>query len=98
MSPSPPGRTRSHLLNLYGSLATEVLAPAAVDPSLLEPLRPDGPDLVAQVLYARTHEWAVSADDVLRRRTTAWVRGESAEARRLVDDLLGARADSIARR
>jgi glycerol-3-phosphate dehydrogenase len=93
-----PPATRSHLLNLYGSLATEVLAPAASDTSLLEPLRPDGPDLVAQALYARTHEWAVSADDVLRRRTTAWVRGESAEARRLVDDLLGARADSIARR
>src|SRR5207237_3611408 len=32
------GRTRAHLLHLYGSLATEVLAPAAGDPSLLEPL------------------------------------------------------------
>ena len=84
-----PPATRSHLLNLYGSLAPEVLAPAADDPSLLEPLRPDRPDLLAQVLYARRREWAVSADDVLRRRTTAWVRGESPEARRKTDELLG---------
>jgi glycerol-3-phosphate dehydrogenase len=84
-----PPPTRSHLLHLYGSLAPEVLAPAAEDPSLLEPLRPDGPDLAAQALYARTHEWAVSADDVLRRRTTAWVRGESAQARERVTQLLG---------
>jgi glycerol-3-phosphate dehydrogenase len=84
-----PPPTRSHLLHLYGSLAPEVLAPAAEDPSLLEPLRPDGPDLAAQALYARTHEWAVSADDVLRRRTTAWLRGESAQARERVTQLLG---------
>jgi glycerol-3-phosphate dehydrogenase len=83
--------TRSHLLDLYGSTASEVLAPAADDPSLLEPLRPDGPDLVAQAHYARTHEWAVRADDVLRRRTTAWLRGESADARRVVEELLGDR-------
>jgi glycerol-3-phosphate dehydrogenase len=90
-----PPATRSHLLRLYGSFAPEVLAPAADDPSLLEPLRPDRPDLAAQALYARTHEWAVSADDVLRRRTTAWVRGESPEARRTTERMLGAAADSI---
>ena len=67
---------RSHLLHLYGSLAPEVLAPAADDPSLLEPLRPGGPDLAAQALYARTHEWAVTDEDVLRRRTTVWLRGD----------------------
>jgi glycerol-3-phosphate dehydrogenase len=91
-----PPPTRGHLLELYGSLAREVLAPAADDPSLLEPMRPDGADLVAQALYARTHEWAVCADDVLRRRTTAWLRGESPEARRLVDEMLGVPVDSVA--
>jgi glycerol-3-phosphate dehydrogenase len=91
-----PPATRGHLLDLYGSLAREVIAPAVDEPSLLEPLRPDGPDIVAQALYARTHEWAVSADDVLRRRTTVWLRGESPEARRLVDELLGPPVDSIA--
>jgi glycerol-3-phosphate dehydrogenase len=66
--------TRAHLLHLYGSLATEVLAPAVEDPSLLEPLVPGRPDLRAQALYARTHEWARTDDDVLRRRTTAWLQ------------------------
>lgn len=73
-------RTRSHLLHLYGSLAPEVLHPAAEDPSLLEPIADDRPDLKAQELYARTHEWAVTDDDVVRRRTTAWLSAPSARA------------------
>ncbi|HZO63213.1 MAG TPA: glycerol-3-phosphate dehydrogenase/oxidase [Gaiellaceae bacterium] len=93
---APP--VRGHLLNLYGTLAAEVLAPAVDDPSLLDPLRPDGPDLAAQALYATTHEWAVTADDVLRRRTTAWLRGESARARSTTARMLGSTADSIAGR
>jgi glycerol-3-phosphate dehydrogenase len=84
-----PPAIRGHLLSLYGSLAPEVLAPAADDPSLLEPLRPDGPDLAAQALYARTHEWARTPEDVLRRRTTTWTRGESEQARERVMELLG---------
>jgi len=68
-------RTRAHLLHLYGSLAPEVLAPAVEDPSLLEPLVPGRPDLRAQELYARTQEWARTEEDVLRRRTTAWLAG-----------------------
>jgi glycerol-3-phosphate dehydrogenase len=67
--------TRAHLLHLYGSLVGEVLAPAVDDPSLLEPLAPGRPDLRAQDLYARTHEWAVADEDVVRRRTTAWLAG-----------------------
>jgi len=50
-----------------------MLAPAEADPSLLEPLVPGRPDLRAQELYARTHEWARTDKDVLRRRTTAWL-------------------------
>jgi len=71
-------RTRSHLLHLYGSLAPEVLGPAAEDPSLLEPIARDRPDLRAQELYARTQEWAVTSEDVVRRRTTVWLSGSSA--------------------
>ncbi|MBA3381508.1 MAG: glycerol-3-phosphate dehydrogenase/oxidase [Actinobacteria bacterium] len=67
--------TRAHLLHLYGSLAPDVLAPVADDPSLLERMHPRGPDIAAQVLYARTHEWARTAEDVLRRRTTCFYRG-----------------------
>jgi glycerol-3-phosphate dehydrogenase len=66
---------RSHLAHLYGNLAEEVLAPAADDPSLLERLHPEAPDVAAQVVYAREREWACTADDVLRRRTTLAVRG-----------------------
>jgi glycerol-3-phosphate dehydrogenase len=54
-----------------------VLAPAVDDPSLLEPLVARRPDLRAQELYARTHEWAVSDDDIVRRRTTAWLAASS---------------------
>jgi len=72
--------TRNHLLHMYGSLALEVLAPAVADPSLLEPLVPGRPDLRAQELYARTHEWAVTDEDVLRRRTTGWLESAHAQA------------------
>jgi glycerol-3-phosphate dehydrogenase len=65
--------TKRHLLHLYGSLAADVVAPAADDPSLLEPLVPGRPDVLAQDLYARTHEWAFHDVDVLRRRTTGWL-------------------------
>ncbi|MGH2999597.1 MAG: glycerol-3-phosphate dehydrogenase/oxidase [Gaiellaceae bacterium] len=69
--------TRAHLIHLYGSLAPDVLAPAVEDASLLEPLVPGRPDLRAQELYARAHEWALSDEDVLRRRTTAWLAAGS---------------------
>ncbi len=68
-------KTRTHLLHLYGSLAPEVLAPAIDDPSLLEPLVAGRPDLRVQDVYARSHEWAVTDEDVLRRRTTGWLAG-----------------------
>ena len=71
--------TRNHLLHMYGSLALELLAPAADDPSLLEPLVPGRPDLRAQELYARTHEWALTEEDVLRRRTTGWLASTPAQ-------------------
>ncbi len=70
-----PPETRSHLLHLYGSLAEEVLRPALEDPALLEPIIADRPDLRAQERYARTHEWARTDEDVLRRRTTVWLSG-----------------------
>jgi glycerol-3-phosphate dehydrogenase len=73
-----PIATRNHLLHLYGSLAAEVLAPTGDDPSLLEPLVPRRPDVRAQARYAREREWALTDEDVLRRRTTAWLGGDLA--------------------
>ena len=81
---------RSHLLHLYGSLAGEVLAPAVEDRLLLEPLAPGAPDLAAQALYAVTHEWARTPEDVLRRRTTVALRGlATPDADAAVRSLLG---------
>jgi glycerol-3-phosphate dehydrogenase len=77
-----------HLLQLYGSLAAEVVAPAVAQPSLLERLHPDGPDIAAQVHYGATHEWARTADDVLRRRTTCFHRG-------LADEQTTARVENL---
>ncbi|MET0862794.1 MAG: glycerol-3-phosphate dehydrogenase/oxidase, partial [Nakamurella sp.] len=58
-----------HLLNRYGAEIHELLAPAADDPSLLEPI-PGAPDyLRAEALYAVTHEGALHVEDVLARRT-----------------------------
>ena len=84
--------SRTHLLHLYGSRATDVLATAADDPTLLERIHPDGPDLLAQATYAVDREWARDADDVLRRRTTCFVRGlADDEARRRLERVLGDR-------
>jgi glycerol-3-phosphate dehydrogenase len=80
-----------HLVDLYGSLATEVLAPAVEERSLLERLHPDGPDIAAQVRYAATHEWARTPEDFLRRRSTLFHRGlDDAETTARVEDLLAA--------
>ena len=79
---------RAHLLHQYGSLAPEVLAGAADDPSLLDRLHSGGPDIAAQVRYGASHEWARDADDVLRRRTTCFYRG-------LADDQTKARVRSL---
>ena len=49
------------------------------DPALGERIHPDGPEIWAQVVYARDHEWAATADDVLRRRTTLTIRGLDTE-------------------
>jgi glycerol-3-phosphate dehydrogenase len=93
-----PAATRSHLLHLYGSLAPDVLAPAAEEPSLLEPLAAGAPELAAQAVYAATHEWARTPDDVLRRRTTLALRGlDGVEVRGRVEELLAAVSSSAAR-
>jgi glycerol-3-phosphate dehydrogenase len=60
----------AHLSHLYGSDSLTVLKNGAA-----EPVHPAGPDVWAQVLYALDHEWALTVEDVVRRRTTLAVRG-----------------------
>ncbi|MCW2621459.1 MAG: FAD-dependent oxidoreductase [Frankiales bacterium] len=64
----PSWRLR-RLLDRYGSLVHDVLAPAAEDPRLLEPLAGAPGYLGAEVRYAGTHEAVRHLDDVLTRRT-----------------------------
>jgi glycerol-3-phosphate dehydrogenase len=81
---------RAHLLGLYGSLAYEVLEPALADPTLLEPLTPEAPDIAAQAVYAAEREWARNPEDILRRRTTLALRGlADAELTQRVEQLIG---------
>jgi glycerol-3-phosphate dehydrogenase len=71
-----------HLLQRYGTLATEVLDLCAADPVLAEALSGAEDYLAAEVVYAASHEGARHLDDVLTRRTRisieTWDRGVSA--------------------
>jgi glycerol-3-phosphate dehydrogenase len=73
--PELDAAVRSHLTHLYGSLAEEVVSLADENPALLQRLHPDAPDIAAQVVHARRREWACTAEDILRRRTTLAFRG-----------------------
>ncbi|MGW0735488.1 FAD-dependent oxidoreductase [Streptomyces sp. NPDC002851] len=67
--------TARHLATHYGSLSFDIARLANEDPALAQRIHPDAPEIWAQVAYARDHEWAETADDVLRRRTTLTIRG-----------------------
>ncbi len=64
-----------HLVHLYGSDANRLVARGAAQPGGLERIDPRGPDIWAQVHRAVDEEWALTPDDVLRRRTTVGLRG-----------------------
>ncbi|NJP48836.1 glycerol-3-phosphate dehydrogenase/oxidase [Streptomyces sp. SBST2-5] len=67
--------TAKHLATHYGSLAFDIARLANDDPALGRRIHPDAPEIWAQVVWARDHEWAETVDDVLRRRTTLTIRG-----------------------
>ncbi|WP_017585021.1 glycerol-3-phosphate dehydrogenase/oxidase [Nocardiopsis ganjiahuensis] len=78
-----------HLASHYGSLAMDIASLVRAEPGLGERIHPDGPDIWAQVVFARDREWAVTVDDALRRRTTVTVRGlDTAEVRERTRSLL----------
>jgi glycerol-3-phosphate dehydrogenase len=87
---------RTHLLGLYGALASEVLEPAIADPTLLEPLTPEAPDIAAQAVYAAEREWARNPEDILRRRTALALRGlAGAELTRRVEQVIAAHGEPL---
>ena len=58
-----------HLAGRYGQAASAVLAHAAQDPALAEPLVPGLPDIAAEAVHAVVSEQAQTVGDVLLRRT-----------------------------
>ncbi|KUJ67214.1 glycerol-3-phosphate dehydrogenase [Streptomyces albus subsp. albus] len=85
--------TARHLATHYGSLSFDIARLANEDPALGERIHPDAPEIWAQVAYARDLEWAETADDVLRRRTTLTIRGlDTDEVRTKVQEMLDRRA------
>jgi glycerol-3-phosphate dehydrogenase len=90
----PAWRVR-HLLDRYGSMMDEVLAPAVQDPSLLDALPGADTYIGAEIRYGATHEGALHLDDLLARRTRISIetphRGteSAAAAAELVADVLG---------
>ncbi|WP_069813787.1 glycerol-3-phosphate dehydrogenase/oxidase [Streptomyces sp. TP-A0874] len=91
--PSLAPETAHHLAAHYGSLSFDIMRLTRQDPELAKRIHPDGPEIWAQVVFARDNEWAATADDVLRRRTTVTIRGlDTEQVRTRVQELLDQRA------
>jgi glycerol-3-phosphate dehydrogenase len=69
-----------HLAQIYGCDSFEVLAQRRLHANAMERIHPDGPDVWAQAYHAIDSEWAVTVEDVVRRRTTLAVRGLASPA------------------
>jgi glycerol-3-phosphate dehydrogenase len=98
-----PGWRLRGLLDRYGSLVEEVLAPGRDEPGLLQPVTGAEEYLRAELRYAATHEGALHLDDVLTRRTRISIetthRGTEVarEAAELVAPVLGWDAETVER-
>jgi glycerol-3-phosphate dehydrogenase len=85
------GSTLDHLLHLYGSETSALLGLSKVHDNALERITPGAPDLWAQVYHAVRDEWALSAEDVIYRRTTLGLRGfDTPEIRERISTVLEA--------
>jgi glycerol-3-phosphate dehydrogenase len=90
--------TAALLARTYGTQAASVLDHAESEPDALARLVAGEPELVAQVAFARDREWAVTVDDVLRRRTTLALRGvDTPELRARIAAALGAPDPAVER-
>jgi glycerol-3-phosphate dehydrogenase len=78
-----------NLATHYGTLAFDIARLIREDPALGQRISPGGPDIWAQVAFARDQEWAASTQDVVRRRTTLAIRGlDTAEVRERIAEML----------
>jgi glycerol-3-phosphate dehydrogenase len=90
--PADLGPAGHRLVRRYGSEATDVAALAAADPSLLEPVVPGVPVLGVELLWGLQAEGALSAEDLLERRTRlslvdAWAEAARPEVERVVHEV-----------
>ena len=67
--------TMDHLLRIYGSEVGNLIGYGQGKDNALEKITSGAPDLWAQVYYAAGEEWALTAEDVINRRTTLGLRG-----------------------
>ena len=65
----------THLTQIYGRDSLTVMQQGRLRRNALDRIHPGGPDVWAQVYHAVEREWAITVEDVLRRRTTIGVRG-----------------------
>ncbi|HEY4867868.1 MAG TPA: glycerol-3-phosphate dehydrogenase/oxidase [Candidatus Dormibacteraeota bacterium] len=73
-----------HLTHLYGDEA-----PLVLHTGRLERIHPEGTDVWGQVIHAVEQEWAITVDDVVRRRTTLEIRGQATpEAREAIGQMM----------
>jgi glycerol-3-phosphate dehydrogenase len=55
----------------------------------MERIHPRGTDVWGQVVHAIDQEWAITVDDIVRRRTTLEVRGHATpEVRNAIENML----------
>ncbi|MEJ7816052.1 MAG: glycerol-3-phosphate dehydrogenase/oxidase [Rubrobacter sp.] len=87
------GSTVDHLQLLYGSETGRLLEYSKENGNALEEITPGAPDIWAQVYNAIREEWALTAEDVIYRRTTLGLRGfDTPEIRRVISATLEAAA------
>jgi glycerol-3-phosphate dehydrogenase len=89
------GSALDHLLHLYGSETAKLLGYSKASDNALERIAPGAPDVWAQVYHAVREEWALTAEDVIYRRTTLGLRGfDTPEIRHMISAVLESRADA----
>jgi glycerol-3-phosphate dehydrogenase len=85
------GLTVDHLLRIYGSEIGNLIGYSQAKENALEKITPGAPDVWAQVYHAVREEWALTAADIIYRRTTLGLRGfDTPEIRQKISTVLEA--------
>jgi glycerol-3-phosphate dehydrogenase len=86
-------RAPRRLIEKYGAEAADVVASAHNDPSFLGPIAPGVPTSRAELSFGVSHEGALTADDLLDRRTRIGLcAADRAAASRVAEDMFASGA------